>query len=181
MHISGSNLNNYIKLDNTTYHFSKYPLSWGWATWKRAWTEYDFELKDTKLYNKYIERAFRDPFERRYWKTVLKSANNIDTWDYQWIFAIWRANGLCINTNYNFVLNKGFDENATHTTYANPYVDLKTEAVTSIIHPQKIERSKKGEIAFLNKGYNLKRSGYLKYFLVRGGNLIHKVKSLLKF
>jgi len=180
MHISGTNLNDNIIRDNTTYHFSKYALSWGWATWKRAWNGYNFELKDTKFYNKQIETAFRDPFERRFWKTVLKSVNNIDTWDYQWMFAIWRANGLCVNTNYNFVLNIGFGESATHTTYTNPYIDLKTEAITSIIHPKKIERSKKGEVAFLNKGYNLKRSGYLRYFLFRGGNLIHKTKSLFK-
>ena len=180
MHISGSNLNDNIKPDNTTYHFSRYPITWGWATWKRAWANYDRELEDSKFYYKLIEKRFNDPFERRFWKTVLRTLPKLDTWDYQWMFAILKANGLCVNTNYNFVLNIGFDESATHTTYENPYANLKTEAITSIIHPKKVKRNKEGEVAFLKNGYNLKKNGYLRYFLFRGNNLIHKIKSLFK-
>jgi hypothetical protein len=181
MHISGSNLNDNINLDNTTYHFSRYPVTWGWATWKRAWSNYDLELEDSKFYYKLIEKRFNDPFERRVWKTVLRTLHQLDAWDYQWIFAILKANGLCANTNHNFVVNIGFDEGATHTTYDNPYADLKTETITSIVHPETIERSKEGEEAFLKKGFNLERSGYLKYVLFRGNNLIHKIKGLFKF
>ena len=181
MHISGADLNDDIKPDKTTYYFSKYPLVWGWATWKRAWESYRYQ-PDTKYYRKYIRSAFSDPFERRLWTTVLRSVSvhNLDAWDYQWMFAIWKADGLCINTNYNFVLNIGFNELATHTNYKSSYSDLKAKTITSIIHPNKIKRNKKREAAFLETGHNLKRKGYLGYILFRGGNLIHKIKKVIQ-
>jgi hypothetical protein len=182
MHISGVALNDETKPAKTTYHFSKYAASWGWATWKRAWKQYNYQLEDAKFYSRYITSAFRDPFERMFWKTVLRSVSghNVDVWDYQWMFAIWKADGLCVNTNYNFIVNIGFNELATHTTYKNPYPDLKTNTITTIVHPKKIERNKKGEAAFLENGHNLKRKGYLGYFLFRGGNLIHKIKKIMQ-
>lgn len=29
-----------------SYHFSRYPLIWGWASWARAWHHYDVDMKD---------------------------------------------------------------------------------------------------------------------------------------
>jgi hypothetical protein len=176
MHISGTNLDNSTGNDDTTYHFSNYPNVWGWATWKRAWAHYDLELEDSEFYYHLIKKKIKDPFELRFWKTVLRTLHNLNTWDYQWIFAIWKANGLCVNANYNFVLNIGFDELATHTTYSSPYITLGTKKITSLVHPKKIEVNKKSEAAFLKNGHNLKRGSYLRYFYFRAGNLIHKIK-----
>jgi hypothetical protein len=179
MHISGTELSGCVTSDHT-YHFSRYPNVWGWATWRRAWKNYDLELKDTGFYNKLIETMFKEPFERRLWKGVLRSVPEIDTWDYQWIFAIWKAKGLCANTNHNLVLNIGFDDQATHTTYENPYANKYAEQLPRIVHPPKIERDKKGEDAFLNAVYNLDKRGYGRYFLFRGRNLVHKIKKALQ-
>jgi hypothetical protein len=41
----------------------------------------------------------------------------IDYWDYQWLFATWVHNGLCIMPNVNMISNIGFGEEATHTTW----------------------------------------------------------------
>jgi hypothetical protein len=43
-HIDGSNfITN--SLNSNTYHFSKYFLIWGWATWRRAWKKYSISME----------------------------------------------------------------------------------------------------------------------------------------
>src|SRR6185503_8669515 len=43
-HIGGNSYNPYkMKAD---YYFSAYPHIWGWATWRRAWNNYRYELDD---------------------------------------------------------------------------------------------------------------------------------------
>ena len=44
--ITGHNQQNNIQRGNGTYYFSKYPRSWGWATWKRCWAKYDRDITD---------------------------------------------------------------------------------------------------------------------------------------
>jgi len=180
MHISATNLNDSQKFGDATYYFSNYPHIWGWATWRRAWASYNFELNDTKFYNNLIDRLFTDPFEHRFWKTVLNTVDKIDTWDYQWMFSVFKSNGICANTNYNFILNIGFGEDATHTAYASPYTNLKQRHVERTVHPQQIKINKKGDLQFLKYTHGLEKRGYLNYFLMRGNNLLHKTKLLLR-
>ncbi|MCC8425726.1 nucleotide-diphospho-sugar transferase [Mucilaginibacter sp. UR6-11] len=180
MHITGTDLIDNGKKHDYTYYFSNYPNIWGWATWKRAWRKYDLELTDKSYYKKLINTRFKDPFERRFWHTVLESLKTLDTWDYQWMFSIWKAGGICINTNYNFVSNIGFDATATHTKYDSPYSGLTTKTINKIVHPATIAIDKETENDFLKTLHNLDRKGYRGYFLMRGKNLIHKIKLLLK-
>jgi hypothetical protein len=44
MHISGDNWQNGTRRGNGSYFFSRYSLSWGWASWRRAWRYYDVGL-----------------------------------------------------------------------------------------------------------------------------------------
>lgn len=179
MHITGTNLHEDAN-SAFTYHFSKYPNIWGWATWKRAWEKYDLELKDKEFYDKLINKKFKNPFERRHWRTVIKTLNKLDAWDYQWMFSIWKENGICVNTNYNFILNIGFNQDATHTTYDSPYPTLQLRHIEAIRHPQKIEIDKLAEIGLLKSLHSIHKSGHWNYFLMRAHNLIHKIKKKLK-
>ena len=56
MHIGGVNFQNGKWRGQGSYYFSKYAHIWGWATWRRAWKDYNINLIN----------------------------NDIDTWDYQW-------------------------------------------------------------------------------------------------
>jgi len=42
--------------------------------------------------------------------------HEIDTWDYQWTYSIFKNDGVCINPARNFITNIGFNSDATHTT-----------------------------------------------------------------
>jgi hypothetical protein len=177
LHISGTNLTETTK-SKYTYYFSRYPIIWGWATWKRAWHNYDLELEDRLYYKELIKDRFKDPLERRFWNRVLDTLNDLDAWDYQWMFSIWNVNGLCVNTNYNFVTNIGFDESATHTTYSDPYAYLTAKTITEFTHQPQICIDKKAENDLLRAFHNLEYRGYWGYFLLRTKNLFHKIKLL---
>jgi hypothetical protein len=121
-HIDASNFISH-SLNANTYHFSKYYLIWGWATWRRAWKKYSISMEgfDSFINNQCLKNVFKDKLELIYWEKQLKLANlnQIDTWDYQWFYTIWSNNGLSIRPDVNLVQNIGFSETATHTKKSN--------------------------------------------------------------
>ena len=56
--------------------------------------------------------------DRRRWTSILDRLHRgeIDTWDYQWVFAMWLHGGVSIVPEVNLVSNLGFGAEATHTT-----------------------------------------------------------------
>jgi hypothetical protein len=122
MQISGTNrLVNYAT--PFSYIFSNYPSEWGWATWRRAWNLYDFNISFFKENNIKSKEILKHIFYKTYWyekiyKIFEDTINNPDVswWDYQWGFIKYVNYGLTIVPRKNLVANIGFDENATHTT-----------------------------------------------------------------
>ena len=49
--ISGANFQD-KKIGKASYFFSKYLYVWGWATWRRAWENYDFDLSGLENFKK---------------------------------------------------------------------------------------------------------------------------------
>jgi hypothetical protein len=119
VHITGSQL---LRSPPTgaSYHFSRYPHVWGWASWRRAWDLYDVDLSDWHASSP-AERAdrlaamFEEPDERRYWGWVWDNSPEIDNWDAQWSY-VGLTHGLSVNPNRNLISNIGFAEDATNAT-----------------------------------------------------------------
>lgn len=129
MHIGGCNFQQNQPLTN--YYFSKYVHVWGWASWKRAWQNYNSDLNNSQIES--IKNLLNDKNrfsndENKYWQKTLKNLieNNIDTWDYQWVFHIWQNNGLAITPPCNLISNIGFNQDATHTVAADDSANLAT-------------------------------------------------------
>ena len=127
MQINGDNFQiGHIRTEHS-YYFSEYPLTWGWATWRRAWKHYDYQIKQwQELRNTdFPLQITRNPDAASYWRinfetaSNAKSAGDISFWDYQWTFAFWLQRGLSISPRENLVMNVGFGEDATHTTGKN--------------------------------------------------------------
>lgn len=132
-----------------SYYFSSMERCWGWATWRRAWKLYDYNLEKYSydLIAKKIEEVYFSDLYIDYWKDVLKIMTNdditkrINTWDYQWSFSILANDGLCICPNVNLVSNIGFGKDATHCSYENDVLsNMASYEIKEIIHPNKIER-----------------------------------------
>lgn len=147
MHISGSNLSDVGNDGNSDYFYSKYPIPWGWATWKRAWNEFDFRLEnwssdeEHNLFLKDINLA-ETLFWKRLWQSIKKGRCK-DVWDAQWIYACMRNKALAVTPTVNLIKNIGFGASATHHKKEQPYLnkEYKNLALT-ITPPPKITPNK---------------------------------------
>ncbi|HEX8425462.1 nucleotide-diphospho-sugar transferase [Hymenobacter sp.] len=125
MHIGGNNFGSEAQLppapDAPSYHFSGQRNSWGWATWRRAWALYDYEMRGfhEAVASGAFEGVFTSQLEKRYrlgkMADVLKLPAPADVWDYQWEYTIAMNSGLYIVPAVNLVGNIGFGNNSTHT------------------------------------------------------------------
>lgn len=103
-----------------SYHFSRYPTVWGWASWRRAWRHYDFRLKfwPALKAGHWLGDLLDDPAAVRFWSRLFDrvAAGEIDTWDYQLVCSLWAQGCLTVMPRNNLVRNIGFGPDATHTT-----------------------------------------------------------------
>jgi hypothetical protein len=115
-HINGSNHQFGIKRGYSDYYYSVYPHVWGWATWRRAWTYYDYNMHDFDTLSK------SDLFQKYAPLELMKEVKhgNVNTWDVQWVYSVMKNFGTVITPNVNLVKNIGFNENATHTITSTP-------------------------------------------------------------
>lgn len=140
MVVSGSNFQNGKKRSSYSYYFSKYNHCWGWATWKRAWSHWEFnpekwiDFRDSGL----LSSICTAPLEATYWTKIfdrLFLAGEPDSWAYVWTFACWAQNGLTALPTVNLVSNIGFGEDATHTLGESSLSNMRTYDIGEISHP----------------------------------------------
>ncbi|WP_017731984.1 hypothetical protein [Nafulsella turpanensis] len=120
MMISGFNVASCWKEEKQDYHFSLFGGCWGWATWRRAWTFFDPEIKKwsdpevKKLLRENLGGGYDFEFRSKLYDQIHQG--KLETvWDYQWTFARLVQSGLCIVPSLNTIENIGFTEGATHT------------------------------------------------------------------
>jgi len=141
MHISGTNLLGETSVGDGSYFFSKRAITWGWATWRRAWQFYDLGIKSLpefivqdkmkSIYNlPYLQNAYLNAFK------IMHNGEG-DTWDWQWVYTVMCQNGLAIIPNKNLIKNIGFREDATHTFSKNVlFSNIQVHEDMEIIHPK---------------------------------------------
>lgn len=126
-HISGVNFYNNKKNSHSTFSIIKYAHVWGWATWRRVWKSYTPNVSE----NGGIEISVipGNLFYKLSWYQKIKksSTGQIDTWDYQYQYNLWKQNLKSVIPSQNLVKNIGFDNRATHTKTWDPrFSDLQT-------------------------------------------------------
>lgn len=140
-----------------SYFFSRYVSIWGWATWRRAWKNYDINLSHLEDVHKngVLDVVLGDSKQaKKMFKSFFKvKKGEIDTWDYQWSFSSLTSNLLTIIPTKNLIKNIGFTPNATHTTGKDPYVGLNIDEFSlPLSHPEYIVFCKKYENLCLGHG-----------------------------
>lgn len=142
MIISGDNF--FEKKSKFSYDFCHHSLIWGWATWKRAWSQYQvastskLELFEEK-HNELVELVS----SRRLDAIQKTLEGKIDTWDYLWQYAMLLNRGLCIYPSVNLIKNIGFGGEATHTKYRTFHSFLSKKSIRfPLLHPAIIEANK---------------------------------------
>ena len=144
--ITGNNFQNYNVRGDGSYYFSKYCTSWGWATWRRAWKNYQGSIPFWRDWSTSEDWHMKTPdkIEREYWSNIFNLVENNppwDAWDYPWQACVWHQGGLCATPNINLVSNVGFGLDATHTkSFSSNLANTKTGEIGEIIHPTNIEQ-----------------------------------------
>jgi len=141
--ISGNNFQGGKIRGNGSYYFSHYPEIWGWATWRRVWKDYNFEITDLEKTSasSAFKNAYRSSRERKYWfdKFRMTEQGTADTWDYQLTYMIIRHNGMAISPQINLVKNIGLNADATHLALKDSSKDLQINKIKfPLIHPERI-------------------------------------------
>jgi hypothetical protein len=101
------------------YAFCKYPMVWGWASWRRVWNRYDPELIDWPNQKDELPKKISSHGPTiKFWKNIFDRMYNkeIDTWDHQLSYLLLSSGGKCIVPKINLITNIGFGKDATHTT-----------------------------------------------------------------
>lgn len=121
MQVSGTNYLKEWHSGEYSYHFARWGSIWGWATWARAWKNYDVEIKSWKDEN--TRRMIKQQLGELVYKSrapiydkICCNTANISAWDHQWSYTRLVNNGLSIVPCRNLVMNIGSGEDATHTS-----------------------------------------------------------------
>jgi hypothetical protein len=139
VHIGGANLQFGQTRTPYSYYFTKYSEIWGWASWRRAWQNFDVNMRSWAEFktSRVLESAHPNPYEQKYWLELLDRVyrGEIDTWDYQWNYACWCQGGLAIGPEVNLVTNIGFRADATHTNHHSNLAAIPLAEISQIQHP----------------------------------------------
>lgn len=163
MQICGSNFQRGIKRGDGSYYFSMFSFIWGWATWRRAWEKYDFELN-------HIETAAELNLDyytthralKRYWRQIFLYSKKkaFNTWDYQWGLTILKHKGLCAVPNMNLVTNIGNTDNSTHGSADDTSwtVNQPTASLGVLKHLSNVSVNQEADVFFYEEALRPKNS-----------------------
>ncbi len=148
------------------YFFSNSYSIWGWATWRRAWNSYDYQINDWKNFRENRIAVLRKIFKNydlvKYWTECFDSVinNRVDTWDYQWCYNCIFNEGVSVTPIVNLVSNIGFI--GAHANGASSVLNIPTKEIdlTKIKKPKTLDLNVYlSELEYKNLGV-LKSYGY---------------------
>lgn len=97
--------------------FLPFTVSWGWATWKRAWDQFDPLATGWEALHadKGLRRRFNLDGTYDYATMLVRQmAGMRDSWAVRWYWSVFKANGLVLFPPVSLVRNTGFDGSGTH-------------------------------------------------------------------
>jgi hypothetical protein len=149
--------------------FYRAATSWGWATWARAWN--NFEPDIDKLMSQFDSKKIHDfsiEGTMNFWKQMQQfKAGKNNSWAIRWYASIFLKGGLTLNPSHSLIQNIGHDGTGVHSNNEDMYqVNISRKPVVGF--PLDIKESK---IAY----------AAIKHFLKnRKGNIIQRVVRFVK-
>jgi hypothetical protein len=112
--------------------FYRAATSWGWATWARAWK--NFEPDIDKLMQQFDQRKIHEfsiEGTMNFWKQMQQfKAGKNNSWAIRWYASIFLKNGLTLNPAKSLIQNIGHDGSGRHSNLENTYdVQMACEPV----------------------------------------------------
>lgn len=138
------------------YFFIRGADCWGWATWKRAWEQFNPDgshlLETLKTKDRHILDQFSFAGNYSYSEMLAAQiAGKNDSWAIRWYASTFLADMLTLYPSISFVRNIGNDNSGTHCTISS---DFESELVENYTPPQQADI----------KESSLARTSFEKYF-----------------
>lgn len=114
MHVGGHVLLNAD--DKEDMFFSRLVPIWGWATWRRAWDQFDIQMIRVRELERLPLREWyggQAPNVRKAIKRI--HDDKVDAWGARWALSVLVNDGLSVVPRKNLISNIGFGGDATHT------------------------------------------------------------------
>lgn len=175
--VTGSNFTPVPIPNNTDYFFAKYGHSWGWATWKRVWREFDLNVEvpaehlNLDFLRMITNSKAEAKFYQRNFKRMKENGPGNSTWDNVGNYYHRINNRLSIIPRVNLTSNigtYGLHARGKSEHHFRPF----DESFIVRKHPEKIECFKEYDIYHF-KHYINKRSPLIK-------RIQRKIKGLVK-
>lgn len=172
---------------DSSYTFARAFDPWGWASWRRAWQKHDVDaLRDLDKSKRLLKRIGPRGFDCGvYWRGQfeLTAHGFVDTWDYPWMFSIFKAGGLVAYPATNLISNLGFRDDATHTLpLANGKRSHNAERQTfafnfPMSHPRHVRNNSRYEVDFYSRRLGLTRMSSIDVLLLAARRKIAAVRA----
>ena len=128
--------------------FYRAATSWGWATWNRAWMNFEPDIDQLiSQFNTEKKHQFSIEGTMNFWKQIeeFKSGKN-NSWAIRWYASIFLKGGLTLNPSQSLINNIGHDGTGIHSGLNDIY--------NVVINPQPVhffpEKIKEDQQAYLS-------------------------------
>jgi len=161
------------------YIFTQYAPTWGWATWKRVWKNFDIQMRNLEVFfdkggfDGYFSSTKEDHFFNKRYFFTKKHLNSMIThiWDYQFGLYGRTDHSLGIVPSKNLIHYIGVSDYGTGTHMANNgYANLCASDTFTYSTQQK-------EVLLSDKTYDYK---YFMKFIYSPQSKIEKINFRLK-
>ena len=127
---------------DASYYLTNFGSIWGWASWRRVWLTYQFDV------DAYPEKELKIKIQKRlpqktarYYSTVYDTMkqHKIDTWDFQFAMNRFYYDRYAVTCYTNMVENIGMGgEDASHVTANSLISTHKAFSPYPLMHPNPI-------------------------------------------
>jgi len=152
--------------------FYRIATSWGWATWARAWK--NFEPDINKLMGQFDKKKIHDfsvEGTMNFWKQIQEfKAGKNNSWAIRWYASIFLKGGLALHPSRSLVHNIGHDGTGVHSNIEHMYgVNIAQKPVKNF--PAEIKENQQAHIVI--RRFLKNRKGTL---VQRGVRLIKQLR-----
>lgn len=149
--------------------FYRAATSWGWATWDRAWKNFEPDIdKLISQFDAQMRHDFSIEGTMNFWKQIeeFKSGKN-NSWAIRWYASIFLKGGLTLNPSQSLINNIGHDGTGIHSGVNDMY-NVKINPSPITYFPVKLEENLEAYLAIRS------------FLKTRKGNLLERVLRFLR-
>jgi Glycosyltransferase like family 2 len=158
--------------------------TWGWATWRRAWQEFQVDAHGWDRLKSDRARRWRFNLGNHYdYYSMLKQqmSGKRDSWGVRWYWTVFAADGLSCFPPRNLVLNSGMDGSGTHGRGALRRfggISLESSALEIAI-PQDAGRCSDAEFSAVKRAIWRQNGGWRGWAMDRAKAMVRRLQPVL--